>query len=34
MGLLVSAGLKVANFGRQEQNLEDVFIKIIEGSQK
>jgi ABC-2 type transport system ATP-binding protein len=34
MGLLVASGLKVANFGRQEQNLEDVFIKIIEGSRK
>jgi ABC-2 type transport system ATP-binding protein len=34
MGLLVSSGLKVSNFGRQEHNLEDVFIKIIEGSQK
>lgn len=34
MGLLVSSGLKVSNFGRQEQNLEDVFINIIERSQK
>jgi ABC-2 type transport system ATP-binding protein len=34
MGLLVSNGLKVFNFSRQEQNLEDVFINIIEGSQK
>jgi len=34
MGLLVAAGLKVSNFGRPEQSLEDVFIKIIEGSQK
>ncbi len=34
MDLLVSSGLKVANFGRKEQNLEDVFIKIIERSQK
>jgi ABC-2 type transport system ATP-binding protein len=34
MGLLVSNGLKVSNFSRQEQNLEDVFIKIIERSQK
>ena len=34
MGLLVSSGLKVSNFGRKEQNLEDVFIQIIEGSQK
>ena len=34
MGLLVSSGLKVSNFGRKEQNLEDVFINIIERSQK
>ncbi|MCC6187727.1 MAG: ABC transporter ATP-binding protein [Anaerolineales bacterium] len=34
MSLLVTSGLKVSNFGRKEQNLEDVFIKIIEGSQK
>jgi ABC-2 type transport system ATP-binding protein len=34
MGLLVSNGLKVANFSRKEQNLEDVFINIIERSQK
>jgi ABC-2 type transport system ATP-binding protein len=34
MGLLVSSGLKVANFSRKEQNLEDVFINIIERSQK
>jgi hypothetical protein len=34
MGLLVSNGLKVSNFSRKEQNLEDVFINIIERSQK
>ena len=34
MGLLVSSGLKVSNFGRKAQNLEDVFINIIERSQK
>jgi len=34
MSLLVSSGVKVSNFGRKEQNLEDVFINIIERSQK
>jgi ABC-2 type transport system ATP-binding protein len=34
MGLLVSHGLKVSNFSRKEQNLEDVFINIVERSQK
>jgi hypothetical protein len=34
MGLLVSNDLKVSNFGRKAQNLEDVFINIIERSQK
>jgi ABC-2 type transport system ATP-binding protein len=34
MGLLVSSGLKVSNFSRKAQNLEDVFINIIERSQK
>ena len=34
MSLLVSRGLKVSNFGRKEQNLEDVFINIVERSQK
>jgi ABC-2 type transport system ATP-binding protein len=34
MGMLVSSGLKVSNFGRKAQNLEDVFINIIERSQK
>jgi len=34
MSLLVSNGLKVSNFSRKEQNLEDVFLNIIERSQK
>jgi ABC-2 type transport system ATP-binding protein len=34
MSLLVSKGLKVSNFSRKEQNLEDVFINIVERSQK
>ena len=34
MGLLVSSGVKVSNFSRKEQNLEDIFINIIERSQK
>jgi ABC-2 type transport system ATP-binding protein len=34
MGMLVSSGLKVSNFGRKAQNLEDIFINIIERSQK
>jgi ABC-2 type transport system ATP-binding protein len=34
MSLLVSNGLKVSNFSRKAQNLEDVFINIIERSQK
>ena len=34
MSLLVSSGLKVSNFGRKEQNLEDIFINIIERNQK
>jgi ABC-2 type transport system ATP-binding protein len=34
MSLLVSNGLKVSNFSRKEQNLEDIFINIIERSQK
>lgn len=34
MGLLVSSGLKVSNFSRKEQNLEDIFINIVERSQK
>jgi len=34
LGLLVSNGLKVSNFSRKEQNLEDVFLNVIERSQK
>jgi ABC-2 type transport system ATP-binding protein len=34
MSRLISSGLKVSNFSRKEQNLEDVFINIIERSQK
>jgi ABC-2 type transport system ATP-binding protein len=34
MSLLVSNGLKVSSFSREEQNLEDVFINIVERSQK
>jgi ABC-2 type transport system ATP-binding protein len=34
MGMLVSNGVKVSNFSRKGQNLEDVFINIIERSQK
>jgi ABC-2 type transport system ATP-binding protein len=34
MSLLVSSGLKVSNFSRKEQSLEDVFLNIIERSQK
>jgi ABC-2 type transport system ATP-binding protein len=34
MLLLVTNGLRVSNFSRQEQNLEDVFINIVERSQK
>jgi ABC-2 type transport system ATP-binding protein len=34
MGLLISNGLKVSNFSRKEQNLEDVFIDIVERSRK
>ncbi|MGE5123037.1 MAG: ABC transporter ATP-binding protein [Acidobacteriaceae bacterium] len=34
MSMLVSNGLKVTNFGRKEQKLEDIFINIIERSQK
>ena len=34
MSLLVSSGLKVSNFSRKEQDLEDVFIHIIERSRK
>ena len=34
MSLLVSNGLKVSNFSRKAQNLEDVFLNIVERSQK
>jgi len=34
MSLLVTSGLKVSNFSRKEQDLEDVFINIVERSQK
>jgi ABC-2 type transport system ATP-binding protein len=34
ISLLISNGLKVSNFNRKEQNLEDVFISIVERSQK
>jgi ABC-2 type transport system ATP-binding protein len=34
MSLLVSNGLKVSNFSRKEQSLEDVFIDIVERSRK
>jgi ABC-2 type transport system ATP-binding protein len=34
MSLLVSGGLKVSDFGRQEQNLEDIFLNIVERSEK
>jgi ABC-2 type transport system ATP-binding protein len=34
LSLLVAAGLKVSSFGRKEQNLEDVFLNIVERSQK
>jgi len=34
MSLLVTGGLKVSNFSRKEQNLEEVFLNIVERSQK
>ncbi|MCC6985272.1 MAG: ABC transporter ATP-binding protein [Anaerolineales bacterium] len=34
LNLLISNGLNVLNFSRKEQNLEDVFLNIIEGSRK
>ena len=34
LGLLVSAGVKVSDFGRKEHNLEDVFLNIVEGSEQ
>ena len=32
LSLLVSAGIKVSDFGRKEYDLEDVFLNIVEGS--
>ena len=34
LSLLVSSGVKVADFGRKEYELEDVFLSIVERSQK
>lgn len=34
MSLIVSSGLKVTNYGRKEQNLEEIFLKIVERSEK
>jgi len=34
MSLLVSSGLKVSDFGRKDQNLEDIFLSIVERSEK
>jgi hypothetical protein len=34
MSLVVSRSLHVANFGRKEYDLEDVFLRIVEGSQE
>lgn len=34
LNLLVANDLKVFNFGRKEQNLEDIFLNIVERSQK
>ena len=34
MSLLVSSGLKVSDFSRKEQNLEDIFLSIVERSEK
>jgi ABC-2 type transport system ATP-binding protein len=34
MSLLVSSGVKVSNFSRKGQNLEDIFIHIVERSEK
>jgi len=34
LSLLVSSGLKVSDFGRKEYELEDVFLSIVERSQK
>jgi ABC-type uncharacterized transport system ATPase subunit len=34
LSLLVSAGLKVSDFGRKEYALEDIFLSIVERSEK
>ena len=34
MSLLISNGLKVTDFGRKEQNLEEIFLSIVEGSER
>lgn len=34
ISLLISSGLKISDFGRKEQNLEDIFLNIVEGSEK
>jgi len=34
MSLLVASGLKVSNFSRKQQSLEDIFLNIVERSQK
>ena len=34
MSLLVSSGLKISDFGKKEQNLEDIFLSIVERSEK
>ena len=34
LSLLVSAGLKVSDFGRKEYDLEDIFLSIVERSEK
>ncbi|MEJ2759395.1 MAG: ABC transporter ATP-binding protein [Anaerolineales bacterium] len=34
LSLFVSNGLRVSDFGRKEQNLEDIFLSIVEGSEK
>jgi len=34
LGLVVSRGLHVANFSRKEYDLEEVFLRIVEGSQE
>ena len=34
MSLIMANGLKVKSFGRKEQNLEEVFLNIVDGSEK